>query len=110
MTSKGDQQISRKQRSKIIVIYPIYYFLNVTGMISSFPLHIRDWRETVESAEKQRVRMPHWYEGKHENRGNIISEEVKQKVRNRFFFCSIIASDIKGSVRESKRYYVKVLR
>ena len=38
MTSKGDQQISRKQRSKIIVIYPIYYFLNVTGMPSSFPL------------------------------------------------------------------------
>ena len=37
MTSKGDQQISRKQRGKI-VIYPIYYFLNVTGMPSSFPL------------------------------------------------------------------------
>lgn len=47
--------------------------------------------------------------GKHENRGNIISEEIKQKARNRFFFCSIIARDIKGSVRESKRY-VKVLR
>ena len=90
MTSKGDQQISRKQRSKIIVIYPIYYFLNVTGMPSSFPLHIRDWREAVESAEKQRVRMPHWYEGKARESGQHYLRGDKAEGEKPLFFFAVL--------------------
>ena len=51
--------------------------------------------------------------GKRENQGNIISEEIKEKARHHFFqeYNSLaFTSDVSGSVRESKRHYVKLLR